>query len=56
MPYLFTYMDFIVLQVANMQKYNVKTFQPQVSSYHILKISKVLASMLLCKKKEHELK
>lgn len=47
-------MDFIVLQVANMQKYNVKTFQPQVRSYHILKIAEILASLLLCKKKEHE--
>lgn len=47
---------YCILQVVNMQKYILKTSQPRVNSYHILKISKVLASMLSCKKKDHELK
>ena len=37
-----------------MQKYILKTSQPRVHSYHILKISEILASILLCNKEEHE--
>ena len=37
-----------------MQKYILKTSQLRVHSYHILKISEILASMLLCNKEEHE--